>query len=234
MTDRSSYPETKTRFRRNGHNGDTPITDTKEVVKKNGNGNGHKKNGNGKNGNGNGIVCNGNLRIKWARFIDEYLIDLNATQAAIRAGYSERSAQSTASLILSYPIIQEAIQKRRLELMEKTKWTPEKVLEGYKRLIDYSLEEIHNEDHSLLPVSQMSENVRFAVCGVKTKRHKMKKTDKDGKEFESESMEHELKFTPKKDIFDKVGEHLGMFINENGRGRGINVIGQNIQVNLTD
>lgn len=48
-------------------------------------------------------------------FCDEYLIDLNATQAAIRAGYSEKTARSIAAENLAKPIIKEYIEKRMAE-----------------------------------------------------------------------------------------------------------------------
>lgn len=49
------------------------------------------------------------------RFCDEYLIDLNATQAAIRAGYSEKSARAIAAENLTKPDIQEYIAQRMAE-----------------------------------------------------------------------------------------------------------------------
>lgn len=55
------------------------------------------------------------LTAKQQRFCDEYLIDLNATQAAIRAGYSEKTARSIAAENLTKPDIQEYIQKRLAE-----------------------------------------------------------------------------------------------------------------------
>ena len=49
------------------------------------------------------------------RFCDEYLIDLNATQAAIRAGYSEKNARNIASETLAKPYIKEYIEQRMAE-----------------------------------------------------------------------------------------------------------------------
>lgn len=55
------------------------------------------------------------LTAKQQRFCDEYLIDLNATQAAIRAGYSEKNARNIASENLAKPNISEYIKKRMAE-----------------------------------------------------------------------------------------------------------------------
>ena len=56
-----------------------------------------------------------NLTAKQQRFCDEYLIDLNATQAAIRAGYSKKTAKVIAAENLSKPNIKEYIDMRMAE-----------------------------------------------------------------------------------------------------------------------
>lgn len=55
------------------------------------------------------------LTAKQQRFCDEYLTDLNATQAAIRAGYSEKTARQTAAENMSKPYIKEYLDKRMAE-----------------------------------------------------------------------------------------------------------------------
>jgi len=63
------------------------------------------------------------------RFVEEYLVDLNATQAAIRAGYSARTAAVIGNEILKKPYIQSAIQIAQLARSERTQITVDKVLE---------------------------------------------------------------------------------------------------------
>lgn len=58
------------------------------------------------------------LTDKQQRFCDEYLIDLNGTQAAIRAGYSKKTARQMAAENLSKPDIKEYIEKRMAEKEE--------------------------------------------------------------------------------------------------------------------
>jgi phage terminase small subunit len=57
----------------------------------------------------------GKMTAKQKRFCDEYLLDLNATQAAIRAGYSEKNARNIASENLAKPNIKEYIDARMAE-----------------------------------------------------------------------------------------------------------------------
>ena len=65
------------------------------------------------------IVADKKLTAKQQRFCDEYLIDLNATQAAIRAGYSEKSARQMATENMTKPSIKEYIEKRMDEKEKK-------------------------------------------------------------------------------------------------------------------
>lgn len=68
------------------------------------------------------------LTDKQKRFCEEYLIDLNATQAAIRAGYSSKTAEQTASRLLRNVKVQEYIAKRQKELSRSTEITQERVI----------------------------------------------------------------------------------------------------------
>ena len=69
-----------------------------------------------------------NLTPKQQRFVEEYLIDLNATQAAIRAGYSEKTAYSVGHENLKKPEIQKAIQEAQETLSNKTQLTVDMVV----------------------------------------------------------------------------------------------------------
>lgn len=62
------------------------------------------------------------------RFCDEYLIDLNATQAAIRAGYSEKRASEQAYQLLQKTTVQDYIRKKKMERIERTEITQDMVL----------------------------------------------------------------------------------------------------------
>lgn len=80
-----------------------------------------------------------NLTPKQQRFVEEYLIDLNATQAAIRAGYSEKTAQEQSSRLLSNVMVQEAVQKAKNKLSERTELTVDMVVQGLlKEAQDYA------------------------------------------------------------------------------------------------
>ena len=71
-----------------------------------------------------------NLTPKQQRFVEEYLIDLNATQASIRAGYSEKTAKEIGSENLTKPNIAKAIAEAQEKLSNKAQVTVEMVVQG--------------------------------------------------------------------------------------------------------
>lgn len=76
------------------------------------------------------------LTDKQERFCQEYLVDLNGTQAAIRSGYSEKTSQAIATENLSKPLIQTRIAALQAELSKKVKITQEWVLNRFKEISD--------------------------------------------------------------------------------------------------
>ena len=80
---------------------------------------------------------------KQRRFAEEYLIDLNATQAAIRAGYSERTANRIASENLSKLDIQQYITARQAEARARVEVTQEEILLQLKKI---GLSDVDAED----------------------------------------------------------------------------------------
>jgi phage terminase small subunit len=85
-------------------------------------------------------MANGQLTIKQQRFVEEYLIDCNATQAAIRAGYSPETAQEQSSRLLSKAIIADAISAKAHKVSIKTELTAEKVLRDIEETRRQALE----------------------------------------------------------------------------------------------
>lgn len=70
------------------------------------------------------------LTIKQKRFVEEYLIDFNATQACIRAGYSEHTAQAIGTENLTKPLIKAEIDRHIKSLEESALVTKEMVIKG--------------------------------------------------------------------------------------------------------
>ena len=79
---------------------------------------------------------------KQQRFVEEYLIDLNATQAAMRAGYSQQTAHSIGHENLSKPEIAEAIAKAAADRAERVKIDADYVLRQAVKLHERCMQEV--------------------------------------------------------------------------------------------
>ena len=80
---------------------------------------------------------NGKLTPKQSRFVEEFMVDLNATQAAIRAGYSEKTARVIGPENLSKPACREAIERALAERAERTELTAAEVIDGLRQEATY-------------------------------------------------------------------------------------------------
>lgn len=100
------------------------------------------------------------------RFCYEYLKDLNGTQAAIRAGYSEKTAQEQSSRLLSTVIVQDYIAELNRERQESTRIDAEYVLKRLVEIDQLDLLDIMHEDLSLKPLSEWPLSWRRTVSTV--------------------------------------------------------------------
>ncbi len=73
------------------------------------------------------------LTPKQARFVEEYLVDLNATQAAIRAGYSARNADKIGPELLGKTRVAEAVKAAQQARSGRTEITQDEVIQGLKK-----------------------------------------------------------------------------------------------------
>lgn len=104
------------------------------------------------------------LTAKQERFVAEYLIDLNATQAAIRAGYSENGANRQASQLLSNIDIQRAIERAKAKRDKRTEITQDRVVAELAKIGFADIRKAVAWGRS--PVDQVSENADPNGLGV--------------------------------------------------------------------
>lgn len=156
------------------------------------------------------------------RFVDEYLLDLNGKQAAIRAGYSEKTAEVQASRLLSNVKVQAQIQKRRQERVERTEITQDMVLYelatiAFANAADYAAvvereATLQTEDGDVIPLYDKDGNpvmyrtVEPVLTADLTDKQKRAlaviKKGRDG---------FEVKPYDKVRALELLGKHLGMF-----------------------
>lgn len=92
------------------------------------------------------------LTPKQSRFVEEYLIDLNATQAAIRAGYSAKTANDQIGKLLATPGIKAAIDAAKLERSTETKIDAAWVLKRLAAEAEADVADIYEPDGALKPL----------------------------------------------------------------------------------
>lgn len=139
------------------------------------------------------------LTPKQQRFVDEYLIDLNATQAAIRAGYSPKTATAIASENLSKPSISAAIACAMAERSKRTGITQDRILEELAKVAFIKLTDIV-DDTGKIKAGATNED-RACIESIKYKR-----TDTDT----GYSEEREVKASSKLKAIELLMRHTGM------------------------
>lgn len=145
---------------------------------------------------------------KQQRFVEEYLIDLNATQAAIRAGYSEDSAGVIGYENLTKPYIQEAIAARRARISQKADVTTERVLKEFAKLAFLDIRKVFDADGKLKPIQEMDDETAAAIAGLEVEDL----WEGKGEDRERVGKLHKIKLSDKKAALDSIARHLGMFV----------------------
>lgn len=100
------------------------------------------------------------------RFCEYFIVSLNATQAAIKAGYSEKTAQEQSSRLLSSVMVQDYIAELNKERQESTRIDAEYVLKRLVEIDQLDLLDIMHEDLSLKPLSEWPLSWRRTVSTV--------------------------------------------------------------------
>jgi phage terminase small subunit len=104
------------------------------------------------------------LTPKQQRFVAEYLVDLNATQAAVRAGYSRKTAKEQAYRLFTNVHVQAAIQRLQTAKLQRAELTADRVLEEYRRLAFSNVQQLFTPDGSLIPLQELPPEVAAAIA----------------------------------------------------------------------
>ncbi len=105
---------------------------------------------------------------KQARFVDEYLVDLNATQAFIRAGYTARgnAAEVNAARLLRNAKIAAAIQSQKKARSTRTEITQDRVLKELARIGFFDIRKLVNADGTPKPITELDDDTAAAIAGL--------------------------------------------------------------------
>lgn len=145
------------------------------------------------------------LTEKQKRFVQEYLVDLNATQAAIRAGYSEKTAEQQGYQLLQKPSVQVEIQKAMKRREVRTQITQDRVLQeiacvAFASGADFAQVIGGGRIVQLVDTAELSREKRSAIAKIKETEHGIEVVAYD-----------------KISALKLLGQHLGLFDGKGGQ-----------------
>jgi phage terminase small subunit len=156
-------------------------------------------------------MATGRLTAKQERFVQEYLIDLNATQAATRAGYSAKTAEQQGFQLLKKTLVASAIAAAQQKRAERTGITQDRVLLELSRIAFFDLRTLYREDGSLKAMHELDDAAAAVLAGVD-----VVETKGNAAMGGEDGLRHIPEYVKKVKIPDKVGalglamRHLGM------------------------
>ncbi len=141
------------------------------------------------------------LTEKQRRFVDEYLIDLNATQAAIRAGYSVKTAKDIGCQNLAKLNIQQAVSEQMAERSKRTGVNQDRIVLELAKIAFVNAADVIDSDDATIKARATADDTA-AIQSVKVKVIPTK---------EGEGVEREIRLNDKLKALELLGKHLGMW-----------------------
>lgn len=150
-----------------------------------------------------------NLTPKQKRFCEEYVIDLNGTQAAIRAGYSDSGAGVEATRLLTNANVKVYVQELQADKLNGNKITAQMVIDELGKVAFSDIRELMTVDNALLDVRQLEDKAAASISSIEVD------------EIRSEGMTigqtKKVKLWDKLRALDMLGKHFGVFEKDNSQ-----------------
>ena len=143
------------------------------------------------------------LTPKQAEFARHYLIDLNATQAAIRAGYSRRAARQIGDENMSKPAVSAAIADAMKKRSQRSEITADRVLAELAKIAFFDIRKLLNADGTMKPRDQLDDDIAAAIAGIELSEVR----DGEGTPI---GVLKKIKIADKLVALDKLARHLGL------------------------
>lgn len=143
------------------------------------------------------------LTPKQERFCEEYLIDLNATAAAKRAGFSAKSAMEQGYALINKPQVKAKISELKMARSERTEINADRVLAELGRVAFVDIAKAYASDGTLLLVPDMPEEIRLALAAIDI--------HKDFTEGVEVGETRKIKLLDKLRALELIGKHLKLF-----------------------
>lgn len=140
-------------------------------------------------------------------FVREFLIDMNATNAAIRAGYPPHRARDMGAALRKVPMVRDAIERAMAERARRVGLTADRVLDMLGRMALGNPKAVLNEDGTVKAPHELDDDDAMMIAGVKTRRIVEINPD-TGKMHNAEIQE--VRLIDRTAVLNLVMRHLGM------------------------
>jgi phage terminase small subunit len=140
------------------------------------------------------------LTAQQAGFVSEYLKDRVASKAAIRAGYSEKTAQQIGYQLLQHPSVRAAVDEGLEKLLTENGLTASRVLKEMARLAFFDPAKLYDKNGKLLSVDKMDADTRAAIVGIEIEGTRTSKAGETAK----------VKLTDKASALRMAAQHFGL------------------------
>jgi phage terminase small subunit len=150
------------------------------------------------------------LNDKQRMFCHEYMVDMNATQAAARAGYSKKTANQIGARLLAHVGVQDYLQSLQIERGTRLNLKADDVLLELLRLAKTDLRKAYGPDGNLLPVHEIPEDIARAISGIEIE----KVFDYEGGHKVQTGTVQKVKFWDKVKSLELLGKHLKLWVEQ--------------------
>jgi len=150
--------------------------------------------------------------IKQEQFCQQYVIDLNGTKAAIRAGYSKRTANEQASRLLANVNIKERIAQLQAEIAERNQLKADDIIQELRALAFWNIKDFLKPSNVIKDMTKVKRDVSKPVVGIKTKETRLTVGGATTTEVTTE-----LKLADKRAALVDLGRHIGIFEKDNNQ-----------------
>lgn len=157
------------------------------------------------------------LTDKQKRFVAEYLVDLNATAAAIRAGYSKKTAEVIGYENLRKPQIEAAINQAKQEREQRTEITQDMVIRECAKLAFFDIRKMFDGNGKPLDISQLDNDTAAALVGLDVQD--VYNFTGDEKQFIGYVKKY--KMADKLKALELLGRHVGAFDKQEKQENGV-------------
>lgn len=139
------------------------------------------------------------------KFANEWLIDFNATRAAIAAGYSENTATEQGSRLLTNVKVMEYLADKQSKLAIKHNMTLDIVVSEYKKIALFDIRKCFDENGDLIPIHELDDDTAGGIAGIEVYEEK----GSGEEETFTSAKTKKIKISDKRAALDSICKVLG-------------------------